>query len=125
MENWRALHTPQERIAWALERAKARGITPERVAERVGLSRPAVLNWRKPETNIDAVGIGGLVRFAPATGINLDWLLRGRGEPDKTYTPSEEVTSLMDQLDRLEREEPTEFRLIARIIRSAVERPSK
>lgn len=116
------LLTPQDRIAWAIERAKANGIPPETLAARAGLSRPGMLHWTKETTNVMGVGIGPLMKFAQAASVNLDWIVSGRGDPVRTYTPSEEAQDLARALDVLAAEEPAEYRVLSRMILEASRR---
>lgn len=119
MSTPRDLATPNERIEWAIERAKAAGVPPEKLAAKVGLSRPGLLHWVNPATDISRVGVGPLLRFCHATHVNLEWLLEGVGLPDEAYTPTAEVAQLARVLTKLEQAEPAEYRVIARMIRSA------
>ena len=113
------LLTTQDRIAWAIERAKKSGLPPEQLAAMCGVRRRVLFHWTKETTRIEDVGIGALMRFAQATGVNLDWLMTGRGDPIKTYTPSSEVEELAHALEHLAAEEPAEYRVISRMIRTA------
>jgi transcriptional regulator with XRE-family HTH domain len=113
------LLTPHERIAWALAMAKSRGHTPERLAERCGISRPALLNWAKPETNILAVGVGPLRAFAAALGLDLNWLLDGSGSPHALRASTSTLKTAMDDLAVLAKEEPAEYHVFLKLIHSA------
>lgn len=115
------LFTAQDRIKWAMERAKRSGLSPEQLAEKVGVTRPALLHWQKETTDVMSVGVGPLRAFAQATGVNLEWVLTGRGDPLKTYTPTEEIAALIDKLARLQREDPKDFRMLERLINSALQ----
>lgn len=119
-----ALLTAQDRIAWAIDRAKRRGVTPEALAAKVGLTRPGMLHWTKESTDVNAVGVGRLIAFSQATNVNLDWLLTGRGHPVDTYNLSDEITALSKTLAVLAAEEPAEYRVIARMIRAAPHDPA-
>lgn len=119
MDLQRTLLTPQDRIAWAIDRCKKQGVTPEALAAKVGLSRPGMLHWTKETTEIDKVGVGFLSAFALAAGVNLDWILHGIGQPLKTYTPSAEATALALALDELASHDPAEYRVLARMIHAS------
>jgi transcriptional regulator with XRE-family HTH domain len=97
-------------------------MSPEQLAEKVGVTRPALLHWQKETTDVMSVGVGPLRAFAQATGVNLEWVLTGRGDPLKTYTPTEEIAALIDKLARLQREDPKDFRMLERLINSAAAR---
>jgi len=115
----RHLLTPHDRIEWAIELAKARGLTPERLAERCGISRPALVNWTKPETNILAVGVGPLRAFAVALGLDINWLLDGTGSPYALRASTSTLKTAMDDLAVLAKEEPAEYHVLLKIIHNA------
>jgi transcriptional regulator with XRE-family HTH domain len=113
------LLTPQDRIAWAIERAKANGLAPEELARKAGLSRPGMLHWTKETTNVMGIGIGHLMQFAQAAGVNLDWIVSGRGDPVRPYTSSAEAQELAHTLDLIAEQEPAEYKVLARMIKAA------
>lgn len=114
-----SLLTAQDRIGWVIDRAKQTGMTPERLAVKCGITRPALLHWRKPTTDVDSIGVGPLMAFCQATGVALHWVLTGQGDPDQPAAQPAEITELGRDLARLAREEPAEYRVLVRMIRGA------
>lgn len=120
------LLTPQQRIEWAIQWAKThRGMPPEALAQRCGVTRPGLLNWTSPETNIEKVGIGALRTFAQVLGLDLEWILSGAGQAWAAPVTNKQTQRLVEELRLLAREEPAEYTVIVRMIHAAADSARK
>jgi transcriptional regulator with XRE-family HTH domain len=119
------LLTAQDRIVWAIQRCKAQGITPEALAARAGLSRPGMLHWTKETTDVSEIGVGKLMAFARAAGVHLEWLVSGTGPAFQGSSMPAEAVDLAAALALLAAEEPAEYRVIVRMIRTAGHDPGE
>lgn len=63
---------------------KQAGITQEQIAEKIGVSRQAVVNWEKGESNPD---IDNCIALADLYHISLDDLVRGSDSQEIFVTP--------------------------------------
>ena len=55
------------------------GLTQAELAQRVGVQRGAVAQWESPYGNLPSMD--HLIAIAVHTGVGLEWLGTGRGEP--------------------------------------------
>jgi transcriptional regulator with XRE-family HTH domain len=116
------LLTPQQRIGWAIQWAKAhKGITPQALADKCGVTRPGLLNWTSSDTNIDKVGIGALRAFCAALDLDLEWLLSGAGQAWRAPITNKHTQRIVDELRLLAREEPAEYSVIVKMIHAAAD----
>lgn len=113
------LLTAHDRIAWAIERAKQAGLPPERLAAKCSISRPALLHWTKETTDVGSIGVNHLLAFCQATGLSMSWLLTGHGPSEQQAIETAEIREVGQLLSSLAREEPAEYRVIVRMIRTA------
>lgn len=70
-----------------LKKLQRPGETDSDFAERIGVSKQILSQWKKGELHI---GRGKAEEIAEETGLSLDWLLRGVGERWATDAASEE-----------------------------------
>ncbi len=78
---------------------KAAGLSQEKVAEQLGISRQAVTKW---ESGQSAPGTENLFKLAELFGTTVDLLLK---EEDVSPSPAEETVQLLLQAQKREKEE--------------------
>lgn len=87
----------RERIAWARHRA---GLTQKQLADKVGISRQAVLQWEQPE-GTKSLDAANAIRAARAMNVDALWLATGEGSPG--------TTGVEEQSPKYEPEIPSEI----------------
>lgn len=116
MPSERDLTTPQQRVAWVLDAAKAKGLTTEALAERIGCTHATLSQWRTGATDVTKAKASLLKAFCDALGISLDWLLDG---PGSEYGTSERLAVLTRKLAAMESADPAGFAMVGRMIDAA------
>ena len=71
-----------------LQYRKKSGLSPEALAEKIGVSRQAVSKWERAEASPDT---DNLIILAEVYGVSLDDLLKGEGEPEPKTEPDYEA----------------------------------
>lgn len=69
-----------------LDYRKANGYSQEELAEKLGVSRQAISNWERNESNPDT---DNLIALAKLYNISIDELLLGRDEPEKAQSENQ------------------------------------
>lgn len=116
MTSLRELTTPNERVAWAIEKMKASGVGLEELALKVGCTHATLSQWQTGQTNIENAKVGLVDAFCKATGVSLEWLLHGGPVRIESYISSERVAELTQKLVAMESIDPNAFGMAAKMI---------
>ena len=118
--------TPNERVAWAVDKVKRDGVVLEALAERMGCSHATLSQWQTGATNIDNVKVGLLTKFCDATDVSLRWILTGDGPRIDAYSSSASaaVLDLSRRLSTLQARSPETFDIVAKMVEAAAAPPT-
>lgn len=120
----RDLTTPSDRIGWAIDQMKSRGIGLVELAARMECTHATLSQWQNGQTNIDNAKVGLLIRFAQETGVSMKWILTGEGARIDNYGSSERVAKLTQKLSAMERDDPDTLGVVAKMIDAAADPPA-
>lgn len=124
MPSERDLTTATTRIAWAIERERAKGVTLEELAAKIGCTHATLSQWATGATVVANAKSSLLAKFSMETGISLTWLLFGCGDRLDAPVGSEQVSRLVTKLIAMENGSPAAFEVVAEMI-NAVSGPRR
>ena len=110
------LSTATGRIAYAIE---ASGKTLETLAAEIGCTHATLSQWQRGHTDPNRIKAGLALLFCDATGVDLRWLLTGRGPQVSRYMLTGELDRMQRALVVMEREAPQQVETVVRMVEAA------
>lgn len=110
--------TAESRIRWAIKHS---GKTLQQLAAKLGCSHAAISQWKNGETPVANIKSGHLMGLADETGVELRWLLTGRGPVISRYVLTSEMERVGMALKAMERFAPAQTETIIRMIEAAAD----
>ena len=74
----RSSSTEAGRVRWAIERSKR---TLQDIASQLGCTHATLSQWQNGKAALHQARYGLVSQFAALTGVSIDWLVHGTGDP--------------------------------------------
>lgn len=93
----RELHTPAERVAWAIDQS---GRKLQDLASAVGCTHATLSQWSTGATDLSNAKVRLVLALASELGVNVEWLLTGDGPVANAYTSFPPLVLLAQEISR-------------------------